>query len=694
MIVISEVRASNWMPFRGEFALAFNTQQIVGVLGAYAEEPGRSNRAGKTSFFEAILWCLYGKSRAKKEIELIHTGHDEVRVELILLDTATGATATVVRWRDAKNKGGLDLIGWEGQRKGATQTQIDALIGMNHDEFVQTAYFRQNDIDQFMVAGPQERKSILMRWVQNTDWSTHHAVSLAYLGRLTSERVRLSGMLESANRKEVMNKEAMLAKAHEYEEHKRVLQEDAKRVSDSVIAHNVKAAALRECAAKLQEARNLTARADELRSSRSDSAARKRTFKELEEFLFDNPEVTDDRLQEATEKKENAQRIRTETLVQCRRVENERQTLKQTHTGLCPLLKESCDRIKFTPEMMEARDTEIATLKAKVQKADAAIERHSNYIALHAQCAAASAKLRVLKEQAKAAAALEETIAATEQRRMALMKEIPSDYKDKLAAIHQGLEGLGEEAKEIERQLTDVDRMRGTLVAEFNASQEAAQYRGALQASVEELDVRITDANYVAYMFGPNGIQSVELENSFGRIEAEANLVLERLAAPFTLEFQAMRELGDWEANCLACGHVYERGARKHECPACTTPRDKKRKDELSLRVLENGEEKQFYMDSGGGKLLLSVGIRIALARLAQMHSGSKWGVLFLDEVFGSLDAVNRQSMITLITRTLVKELGFAQVFIISHEPEIRDALPDVLQVQRTAEGYSQLAWQ
>jgi DNA repair exonuclease SbcCD ATPase subunit len=120
-------------------------------------------------------------------------------------------------------------------------------------------------------------------------------------------------------------------------------------------------------------------------------------------------------------------------------------------------------------------------------------------------------------------------------------------------------------------------------------------------------------------------------------------------------------------------------------------PREKKRKDELTLRVLEGGKERAFYLDSGGGQVMQSVAMRIALARLVQRRTGSAWSTLFMDEIFGSLDAVNRKAMADLLTTTLIKEFGFKQVFIISHVPGIQSATADVVSVFRRKGGYSEV---
>ena len=99
-------------------------------------------------------------------------------------------------------------------------------------------------------------------------------------------------------------------------------------------------------------------------------------------------------------------------------------------------------------------------------------------------------------------------------------------------------------------------------------------------------------------------------------------------------------------------------------------------------------------MDSGGGQLLLSVAIRLALGLLAKRRSGSSWSTIFLDEVFGPLDATNRRKMAELVTSTISRDLGFEQIFLISHDPNIQAATASKLSVSRHPEaGWSELKY-
>jgi exonuclease SbcC len=52
--------------------LDFTGFRIASICGA--------NGSGKSSIIDAITWALWGETRAKKDVELIHQGQDEVQV--------------------------------------------------------------------------------------------------------------------------------------------------------------------------------------------------------------------------------------------------------------------------------------------------------------------------------------------------------------------------------------------------------------------------------------------------------------------------------------------------------------------------------------------------------------------------------------------------------------------------------------
>jgi hypothetical protein len=186
---------------------------------------------------------------------------------------------------------------------------------------------------------------------------------------------------------------------------------------------------------------------------------------------------------------------------------------------------------------------------------------------------------------------------------------------------------------------------------------------------------------WAAYAFGATGIPSRELENAFGVAEDSMNSVLSDLESPTRLRFSPSRELKDWEPACLVCGEVFKKGERRHVCRACGIPRRKRRRDELRLEVVDGEHDASFELDSGGGKILLSLGVRFGLAPLPAASRRVRCESAVIDEPDGALDGPNRAALHRLLTTRLPK-LGIRQTILITHA-DVRDEFPSVVVVRR-----------
>jgi len=135
------------------------------------------NGAGKSALLDALTWVLWGKARATSD-DLISTGAEEMEVELEF--ELEGERYRVLRKRErgARRKSGsgvaagrtqLDLqvrgeAEWRvltGENVRQTEQQIGALLRMDYETFVNSAFLLQGRSDEFTVKAPGERKRIL-----------------------------------------------------------------------------------------------------------------------------------------------------------------------------------------------------------------------------------------------------------------------------------------------------------------------------------------------------------------------------------------------------------------------------------------------------------------------------------------------------------------------------------------------------
>ncbi|MDW8051510.1 MAG: SMC family ATPase [Armatimonadota bacterium] len=100
--------------------------------------------------------------------------------------------------------------------------------------------------------------------------------------------------------------------------------------------------------------------------------------------------------------------------------------------------------------------------------------------------------------------------------------------------------------------------------------------------------------------------------------------------------------------------------------------------EEYRFTVIDEGHRKAVI--SGGEEDIVNLSLRLALARMIAERAGQPLSLLILDEVFASLDAERRQSVMQLLNNL---RNWFDQILVISHFEEINEAADRCLRVRR-----------
>ena len=203
MVPVS-LRLKNFLSY-GESAptLDFESFQIACLSGR--------NGQGKSALLDAITWALWGEARkssdARKPDEaLLHIGARHMEVELVF--DLEGVRYRVFRFyhRTATgktNKSGLELNVYDpvldtfraltGSSIRETQEQLQALLGLDYNTFINSAFLLQGRSDEFTKKKPSERKQILAS-ILNLDRYDRLADMARDRERQAADRARLAGM--------------------------------------------------------------------------------------------------------------------------------------------------------------------------------------------------------------------------------------------------------------------------------------------------------------------------------------------------------------------------------------------------------------------------------------------------------------------------------------------------------------------
>jgi len=141
--------------------------------GIHTASISGDNGNGKSALIDAMTWALWGEARAKSDDELIHLGQPEMEVEF---DFAVGEQGYRIIRKHARPKrrraSGQTLLEFQiatdngfrpitGNSIRETQQQINQVLHLDYDTFVNSALLLQGHADRFTRASPAQRKQVL-----------------------------------------------------------------------------------------------------------------------------------------------------------------------------------------------------------------------------------------------------------------------------------------------------------------------------------------------------------------------------------------------------------------------------------------------------------------------------------------------------------------------------------------------------
>lgn len=679
---LKSLRLQNFMLYR-KFFRVFSDKDVIGIIAEYADNEDRSNRGGKTTIIEAIRYCLFGSSRAEREVDLIHHGEDEMWVELILEDGKE--THSIKRGRSKANVPILEVD--RIQKSGEAQSYINQLLGFNEREFELTCFFKQQEINQLMEMSPRDKQKHLMQWLKNDHWMKLERVVLDDLKTLQRQVIELEARRKTLKERAQDDSKlvSMIVELKSLLQERIIERDELQKQLDKLKQRRLSADDRKKLK---QEIRTYTDQVSSIASKLKSCESVERKIKgEKEQIKL---------LSERLKKLPNYTRdmeidLRNDMVSRGAAIEalsSQIETANEHFTGTCPILSAPCDRISFDAKKVKQWEKAQSAMEAELTKSKALLTKLNQARVYEDE---RKSRLEAVKRLTAGLGSPKELRADLARFRSLLRQKEDQLVRDS-AAGRDEVDVIDEKLSSVNDSIDDFKKSLAIMRDRRKQAKDLKKEVDKLEIDLTALQRKISQHRYLAYMFGKGGIPSQEIENAFDEIEDETNFILQKFGTNLAVQFNPDRELKSWEEACLACGTIFPKGKHSRECSNCGTERQHKRRDELSIKVLENGTEQNFAMESGGGKTLVSFSNRLALTRLIQRKTGSKFNVLFLDEPDSALDPVNKSAFMDLISKTLIKQFSFQQVFWITHSKEIQESIPNVLKVTRH-QKHSTAAW-
>ncbi|MGB3789097.1 MAG: SMC family ATPase [Phormidesmis sp.] len=203
-----------------------------------------------------------------------------------------------------------------------------------------------------------------------------------------------------------------------------------------------------------------------------------------------------------------------------------------------------------------------------------------------------------------------------------------------------------------DRQLSTLGRLQQQL---SQLEMVQTQYQEQ-QKSLGNLQHKYQVYRSLSEAFGRNGIQALMIENLLPQLEATTNQILGRLS-----NYQ------------LHVRFVTQRAGR-----------NKKLIDTLDILIADAKGTRPYETYSGGEAFRVNFAIRLAIARLLALRSGTALQMLIVDEGFGTQDKAGCERLIAAIEAIAP---DFACILTITHMPHFREAFQTRIDVFKDNDG-------
>lgn len=679
---IESLSLNNFLSYAGENNIPLGEMTTCVIVG--------DNGVGKSSILEAVMYALFGQSRAGSDDELSH-GYDSQEKKWAVPGflVELGFRLNDVRYRISRKRtprgGELRLwnadTGKEMTGNGIRETQaiIEDLIGMEYDSFVSSVMLRQNDYDEFMKMTPAEAKEVVLEILGLDSFEDKR--------ELASEKSKTASVQSEQAEQEILRAETEMASLNDVpvqiqqaEAELAQTDADAKEVSEIIEASQKALGRMQAESKRVQEAHE---KIESIGKERPTLYAQKKQAENEYDRALHSASITEAELSgvSALMKMEELKKLHEESdrlgkanvasapvlrqlgeqlsVLRARASDLDTQKKNAGVKSLCLLGKEECHR-----ELLARIDRELASVIEAGKKAreeyDSA-EKETN------QRASEAARLTVEERKCSGIIYCLDKKALMEAKRDALDKlerellsliEITKDSPvalDDIRAKELEIMGMNTRLKRYQAQMGDLRQRLGQLSEALERRKRLAMKAESMKREAEEKKEAAAVYSILAKAFSKEGIPALMIENLVPALEADANAMLERLSdGRIRLQFHLQRVL---------------KGGGMAES--------------FQIYVTDENGTRSIQMFSGGEKYRVIFAIHSAFSKYLAYRSGAPIGFLAIDEPAG-LDEAGIQRLVE--TLSVLKE-HYSQIFVITHLRELMEYFPQTIVVEKDTDG-------
>jgi DNA repair exonuclease SbcCD ATPase subunit len=669
-----------------DFSL-FNSALLVGsVDGDYS----RSNGSGKSAVMEAILWCLYNKSRSTTMDDVITWGENKCEVSLQFSHGENQYLVKRTRMRNTSTSTvDLSTIGEDGKWKslsgsttGETNDRIVNLLKIDYKTFVNSAYFRQNDISEFATSEASKKKDILKSIVDISKWDLYEKDAKKKAKDVQTEIIKFQARYDALNSEVevLLLSEGELSSAfsnlEERSKEKEILQDTVEDLSEKYLKtkNNIDTASWDKASAEILslkvQGKDLKFRFDQVLSTLTKRLEKNEEIssklqglnKKIKTLSFD-PDV-DQKME-----KLSSEWIEYSGGLQQAKIKLKELSEVHLHQGSCYTCDQSVDdeiyaRLKadhtssiehYTKKKVssESRVNYLSGLKKEIEKQkedNIAIERSKEEIGT------LNSQSEILNEEISSGEEEKEDLYSRmveAKRKISSNEEILSSLKNEtFQTLHDDLKAAKLKLSDVSNEILQAGIRVGSLKEKTLSLSQKKKELSELKKSFDLKNEEMAIFDKMVKMFGKSGIQSLLLDAVISDLEKSANRILSSISDQFSISLETQRTGSD--------------GISLVET--------------LDLNVKKDGSLCGFSSLSGGEQFRIALSLRIALSELATQHGGSSLEFLLLDEINSPLDKSGVETLFVNIIKQLESKY---KILVITHDDSLKERFENVLDVSK-----------
>jgi exonuclease SbcC len=572
-----------------------------------------------------------------------------------------------------------DWVDISGSTAGYTNSKIEDLIKLEYKTFINSVYFRQNDISEFAEAEPSRKKEILKSIIDISRWDSYEKAAKKLSKDISDECKVLVKSTESYDeqyqslidlRAEIEDKKSVIsslgkdiaslaeskrALSRRYDEIKNSLDTDTyDRVIDDLEklreqrAYLIKSEASQQ--SQIEETEKEAGRYAELVGKLKDFLASKETIevseseiqaykdelislkaekKSCEEFVasLDEISITPDQCYVC---KQGIDEDLYSKLV--RDIEGKKSDYNDKKVRAINLIIEHEEKLNALQETVKI-NKKIALAEEKLSDSEPTLEL------LNSNCDKQRERLGEISDKLR-------TVMMSIETNIGILNSIKrEDFQE----IRKKLRETEEKETKLKEAASLEDRELGRLIERESLLKEAVdkilEDKKKVTSKMEKASLFVR----LSKMFGKNGIQSILLDAIIEDLEKTSNITLSSICnEPATIVLETQRVGSDGSSLI----------------------------ETLDLKVRKDGNLQSFKSLSGGEKFRISLALRIALSEISSRYGGSSLEFLLLDEVNSPLDRFGVETLFVNVIKSLEEKY---KIMVITHDESLKEKFDNII---------------